>query len=130
MSHYQPDLEPLCVSKGVKVTCKFVGEVERDSEWRARAWNVTIYYQGRRMTTAFYQGLGHTEEPSAADVVSALCSDARFVDGQTLEDFCAELGYDPDSRKAERIYKACQKHAPKIRRLFGEDFDLFANAEH
>lgn len=32
-----------------------------------------------------------------------------------------ELGYDPDSRKAEAIYKACLEIALKLRNALGED---------
>jgi hypothetical protein len=41
-----------------------------------------------------------------------------------------ELGYDSDSRKAEKTYKACEKIAKDLRRLLGDDFDVFASAEH
>jgi len=32
----------------------------------------------------------------------------------SLEDFCSEFGYDLDSRRAERIYKQCQKSMDKL----------------
>lgn len=37
-------------------------------------------------------------------------------------DFCASFGYDEDSRKAFKIYKACQHHNKKARELFGDDY--------
>ncbi len=123
------DLEKLCQEKGVKCASKFIGENERDG-WRCRSWRVTVRYHGRRLTTDFHQGMALEREPTAADVVSSLCSDAHTVDGQSFEDFCSDFGYDTDSRKAESIYKACRKMAPKVRRLLREDFETFANAEH
>lgn len=39
----------------------------------------------------------------------------------TFEDFCAEFGYDTDSRRAERIYKASLEVAEKLNKVFTED---------
>jgi hypothetical protein len=53
-----------------------------------------------------------------------LLSDASAGE-QSFEEFCLEFGYDPDSRKAERIHKACEKTARELRRLLGDDFETF-----
>lgn len=43
----------------------------------------------------------------------------------SFENFCSELGYDTDSRKAEQIYKQCEKTLKKIERVFNCDlYDL------
>jgi hypothetical protein len=67
----------------------------------------------------FSQGSAHTEDPTPEDVISALISDADGIrDG--FERWAAELGYDTDSRKAERIFKACEKTAAGLRRLLSD----------
>jgi len=46
--------------------------------------------------------------PSKDDVIWSLLMDASpQIYDQTFEDWASELGYDADSRKAERIYKEC-----------------------
>ncbi len=45
----------------------------------------------------------------------------------TFEDFCADLGYDEDSRKAYKIYEECKESNKKARQLITEDIYDFAN---
>lgn len=55
--------------------------------------------------------------PNAYDVLSCL----QKYDVDTFEDFCAEFGYDDDSRTAERIYLAVQKEYRNLTRIFTEE---------
>lgn len=58
--------------------------------------------------------------PSLFDVLYSLCMDAQCYDNaRNFEDFCAELGYEEDSRKAEGIYRACGEGAKNLRRVLG-----------
>ena len=129
------NLQDLCDAKGLKASVKYGGKTRVSDlphdDWRytARHWTVTLKYQGRQMSVEFWQGSAHTKEPTAADALSSIILDANCGE-QTFEDFCSEFGYDSDSRKAEKTWKACAKTAPKVRRLLGDDFDLFAQAEH
>jgi hypothetical protein len=75
-------------------------------------------------------GPGKPKPPDAPDVLSCLCSDATSADRVTFEDWCSDFGYDTDSRKAEKTYLACVDTNAKLHRFLGEDFDLFAGAEH
>jgi hypothetical protein len=54
------------------------------------------------------------------DIMSCIKSD-YYIDSSrypTFNDFCSEFGYDNDSRKAERTYKACLKHAAGLQSVF------------
>ena len=42
---------------------------------------------------------------------------------ETFEDFCAEFGYDTDSRNTEKTYKAVCKEFSAVERLFGDVMD-------
>lgn len=55
--------------------------------------------------------------PTAAGVLYSLLSDMTCGSG-TFEDFCGNLGYDEDSRKAHDIYLACQKSGSQLRKVF------------
>lgn len=129
-------LEALCESKGVTIKAKHIGqETEPDYVHGGRmakkdVWRVTLFCHGRQFTTRFYMGIGLSgRPPTAADVLACLVYDARCGE-DPFETFCSDLGYDTDSRKAESTWKACRRTAPRIRRLLGDDFDIFANAEH
>ncbi len=115
----------------VTATVKFTGEPspwQDDDKQPMNGYRVTLRYQGRRMTVPFWTGIGWTHEPSAADVLDCLASDAGSAQ-LSFEDWCEELGYDSDSRKAERTYNATLKQTEALRRLMGDDFDalVFGN---
>lgn len=55
--------------------------------------------------------------PSVYDVLSCLTK----CDPGTFEDFCADYGYDEDSRTAERIYFAVQKEYAQLTKLFAPE---------
>lgn len=64
-----------------------------------------------------------------ADLQNALycfLSDACAGD-DTFENFCSEMGYDTDSRSAEKMHKECVKQGVKAKKVF-EDIYEAANA--
>jgi len=58
--------------------------------------------------------------PSPTDVVYSLVSDSSVLDSGRFEEWASELGYDEDSRKAEKIYRDCLDLALKLRAGLGE----------
>jgi len=62
--------------------------------------------------------LGFGKKPTAYDILSCI---PNSYPGQTFEDFCADYGYDPDSRNAYRIYEACKKELEGLMMLFNEE---------
>lgn len=83
-------------------------------------WKVRLTRPRRSMTILFSMGKGHNgAEPTAADVLDCLASDASSVDTNSFEDWCADLGYDVDSRKAERTYRECKRQAEKLSHFLG-----------
>lgn len=123
-------LKSLCNS--VKISSKFGASLAWDKQdsWQQQAhgYTVTLRYQGRQMTTDFWLGPAISGEPEVENVIDCLLSDAMGSD-QSFEEFCAEFGYDTDSRKAEATYKACKKSGEKLRRLLGDDFETFAYSD-
>jgi hypothetical protein len=76
--------------------------------------------QRRQMTVFFSMGLAHCREPEASEVLDCLTSDSASVENCSgFEDWASDLGYDPDSRKAEKVYRACERQAAKLRNLLG-----------
>lgn len=62
----------------------------------------------------------YVKKPSAASVLYCLLSDAS-LGAELFADFCADMGYDEDSRKALAIYEACQKTAAELRMFTGDE---------
>lgn len=58
----------------------------------------------------------HAKKPTAYDVLACVTK----YDVGTFENFCAEFGYDVDSRKAEKLYFDVQKEASECQRMFGD----------
>lgn len=55
--------------------------------------------------------------PDVADVVYCFLLDSSDTD-ETFEEWAAGLGYDPDSRTAEKIFNSCRDTASALRRAF------------
>jgi hypothetical protein len=83
------------------------------SHWRCTLWNGAYRY-----TAHYSMGRALSGEPSIADVLGCLAVDARSAD-ESFADWCSECGYDTDSRKAERTYKACKAIARNLERVLG-----------
>jgi hypothetical protein len=77
----------------------------------------------RVMTLTFSKGSGHNgAEPTADEVLDCLASDAAGVENTSdFEDWCSDYGYDADSRKAEKIYKACVHQSERLKTFLGDD---------
>lgn len=107
------------------------------------AWIVTFHNETSKRSEAFdyFTGLGlrakptlgggcarntlawHAVEnarkpvkPEPASVLHSILLDSD-VCGQSFVHWCADLGYDEDSRKAYATYEACQKNADKLARV-------------
>lgn len=63
---------------------------------------------------------GKAYKPDPDDVVYSLLSDSEALDYSGFEEWANCFGYDPDSRKAETIYKACMDLALQMRNGLGE----------
>lgn len=128
------ELDRLCESHGITAESQY-GGVELPEDWApdAHPYKVTLRRKDgrhvRTLTVPFYMGAALTNEPTPADVLSCLLSDAEAA-SESFEDFCSSFGYDSDSRKAERTYRQCEKLAPRVKRFLGEAYETFRGAEH
>ncbi len=84
--------------------------------------DITKWPGKRRIDVQFSQGSAHTVDPTAADVLDCLASDASGAE-QSFEDWCSDYGYDTDSRKAEKTYKACVSIRERLMAFLGADFN-------
>ena len=65
-------------------------------------------------------GSAHKSPPTLADVLDCMAGESAGVENaRDFADWCGEYGYDTDSRKVERTFKACQQQAADLKRLLG-----------
>lgn len=100
-----------------------------DDRWAREAshWYCFFTFQDREFSCHFSQGSAHKDPPTAEDVLECLLSDARSVlpewdesNGAAdvvvpFEEWASDLGFDPDSRKAERSYNVTVEQTRKLR---------------
>lgn len=101
--------EPLTTKTGKQ------SDIWQDNSYQ---WRVMIngeifdYYTGRGL----FDAKKHTpKKPTVDDVLYSLLGDSE-AENMTFDDWCANFGYDSDSRKALETYIACQNNAKKLRR--------------
>lgn len=106
------------VSIPENITAVTVKPAAPNAAWGSpnNGWKVTLTNgRGNRYTVPFYTGLGLTGEPSAADVIQCLVSDAAgYRDAGTFEAWAGEYGYDTDSRAAHKTWKACRRISDRL----------------
>lgn len=117
----------------ISMTSEKVEANKNAPDWKdANHYKVTLRRGGDEIRTYYSQGFGIQGEPEVAEVLDSLASDASTVENATsFEDWAGELGYDPDSRKAEQTYKACKRIAGDLRAFLGKDLysDLLWHTE-
>lgn len=62
---------------------------------------------------------GAITPPTAADIIESLARDSDVLEYARFEDWAADLGFDPDSRKGETIYRTCLAQALALRAAVG-----------
>lgn len=69
----------------------------------------------RQFSTPFSKGTALKGRPGAAEVVECLSRDIQSLhDYSNYEDWAADFGYDPDSRKGEKAYKFIQDQSRRM----------------
>lgn len=138
----QPTIQQFIKNNGLTITSDYAdNNPNMDSNSNMNHYKVTIKrryklngnhldtrYGFKQMTIPFSQGMAFTESPKLADVLNCLISDT-YADDESFESFCAEFGYDEDSRKAEAIYKACKNHTKKLKNLLGSSYSDLIKCE-
>lgn len=86
-------------------------------------WRVTLRHDGRQLTVPYSMGPAHSREPEAIDVLDALASDASgYENARSFEEWAEEYGYETDSRRAERVYRAVERQTTGLQRLMGDKY--------
>jgi hypothetical protein len=119
----------------------YTGRTKRNA-WECFSWKLLVKSNKSTIEIEYFTGLGHSTKavgywglktknltkkvikegelyihvPKLKDILYCIALDAKL--GQlTFEDFCYDLGYDTDSRKALDIYMGCQQSESKLRQI-------------
>lgn len=120
-----------------RVTVHHKGRAILTTDYMQGMGNCPSYKANARMTSDYVKAIsqecetGRTyhwngpgkkiEPPPASDVLYSLLLDAEAINAGSFEEWAADYGYDPDSRKAEAIYRQCLEYGLKLRATLGED---------
>ena len=135
MNEQDKKVDEYLAAQGVTFSARLLGETKRDS-WTCDEWRVSfqrVYLDSRLpvrdkapIETAYYTGTGHRAKeikqwrpvaPTAGSVLYSLLLDASGAD-ENFYDWCANYGYDTDSRKALATYEACCIIRADVNKIF------------
>jgi hypothetical protein len=130
--------------RGISMNAAYVDRITDADGWEHDAWKCVLIRREtevysfrnergdlvnghkdtrRQMTVNYRMGTGHHgAAPRLIDVLDSIASDAAGVeDARDFETWASDYGYDPDSRKAERIYRACQRETTRLKKFLGDE---------
>lgn len=110
-----------------------IGHREPLNEWWGQEFNRLMSLNPKKdkanltMYASKLEAVSKPKPLNIDDVLYSLVLDSQ-LSSEDFEDFCANLGYDEDSRKAEEIYRDCRKNAKKVKTFINnleEAYELF-----
>lgn len=144
----EKDVDAILAKNNVVYDVKYIGEFINDN-WKYDKWAVTFAAGAETKQEFEYRtGLGHRQcvksrpfcwgnysalqrntwvkanslpvTPFAGTVLYCLLSDMSCAN-DTFVEWCDNMGYDTDSRKALQTYLSCQENGAKLRKVFNND---------
>lgn len=124
--------------KHLTVETKYTGskpspwsEGERSENWNHHVIRVRSERTKKSVRFDFWQSLSETTIEKDTQALGALCCflDDALSGDRTFPEWCADLGYDTDSRKAEKAWKACVRCRERALRLFDDEAQFYQIAE-
>jgi len=89
-----------------------------DDNVKRNIFKIKIVKNGKSFSFNFGQSIKEgVNKPTSYDVLACL---QKYEVG-TFENFCANFGYNEDSRKGEKIYKAVSKEFANMKKLFSDE---------
>ena len=107
---------------------------DKKATWSDNNFNnhmVKITNTETKMSTSFefWASIAKPEITEEAEVLNAFeCFISDAISGENdYKEFCWELGYEEDSRKARSTWRACQRACNKLKRIYDKDIYDLAN---
>lgn len=128
VSSYEKDANDFLNAVSAKLKIKYLTHdfYFSDDKQTRDIYRFTLSRNGKSYTAKFGQSIANAgQEPTAYDILSCITK----YDPYTFENFCADFGYDSDSRKAEKIYHACCREYAGVVRVFGDVLEQLREIE-
>lgn len=117
--NYQQQANEFATKNGIKLKINFskYGKHFADDKESRYIFNCTLSRNRKKYTFNFGQSIATgNEAPTMYDLLTCL----EKYENANFEDFCSNYGYDNDSIKALKTYKAVSKEYKNVFRLFGD----------
>lgn len=119
MNEYDKQADKFLKDTKTKLTIRYLKHDKHfeDEENTRDIYNITIKNPKGEYTFKFGNSISDTlenKEPKPYNVLACLTT----YDPEDFKNFCDSYGYEEDSRKAERTYKAVVEELENLKRLF------------
>lgn len=85
-------------------------------------YRVTLSRPGKRLSFDFWDSVKAGQDGEALSAYSVLsCVSSDIYCPETFADFCAEYGYNEDSRKDEQLFRRASRFGKRLRDFFTEE---------
>jgi hypothetical protein len=110
-------IESILSKACIHYTIFYLGEIHNPCYTKLRAWAYELNINDQKFK--YFAGIGNEPDSAhIADILYCLLM-AEVIDlGQTFENWCADFGYDKDSRSAHKRFSACKGTTIKMREIF------------
>ena len=117
--NYQQQANEFATKHGVKliINSSKYGNHFAGDEQKRHIFNCTLVRKRQKFTLDFGQSIAAEDTPPTMyDILTCLTK----YNPETFENFCSEYGYNEDSIKALKTYKAVQREFNGVNRLFSD----------
>lgn len=117
-----------------QVTAEYTGSKMADwgitKNWNHHTVTVKNTQNGKWTCFDFWASIAHPRVTSRYDTLNAFrCFVEDAISGDMdYKEFCAEFGYDEYDTRAKKTWKACQRSAEKLHRIYDGDLYELANS--
>lgn len=126
MNQYDQQAADFLAKYGITFSFKLANTKTPDWKNDSRPVNhfIATFRRGKkRMSFDFFDSINNyekgIEELNAYSVLT--CCSSEIYCPSTFEEFCAEFGFDEDSRKDEKVFKSLKKFSDKLRKFFDSE---------
>ena len=107
--------------ENIKLTYTYIGYDTDSNMAKMNTYKCKLTYNNKSMNFNYSIVISLTKNDITIDnCLYSLLLDADSID-YTFNEFCDNFGYNHDSMKANKIYKACIKTSKQLNRLFNAD---------
>lgn len=122
MTDYQQQAANFLTKHGITFSFKLANTKvpSWDESRKCNHFIVTLKQGKKKVSFDFFDSSNNYQKGvTTLDAYSVLtCCSSEINCPDTFEDFCSEFGYDQDSRKAEKTFRALKKFSDKLNKFF------------